>query len=59
MVKAAFKKLALEIHPDKNMEQDEAARRRLQDRFQRAQRAYETLKDPEKRKAYDRGQLMH
>lgn len=58
-IKSAFMKMAMELHPDKNLEADEVTKRRHADRFLRAQRAYETLRDPEKRKAYDRGQLVH
>ena len=57
-VKAAYKRTALELHPDRHVGADEPTRRRLADRFSRAQRAYETLKDPERRKQYDRGQLV-
>ena len=37
---------------------DEDERRRAAERFRRLQVAYETLRDPERRAAYDRGQLL-
>lgn len=40
--------MALKLHPDKNMEDPEAARN-----FQRLNEAYQILSDPEKRKLYD------
>ena len=57
-VKAAFVRTALELHPDRHVGADEPTRRRMADKFARAQRAYETLKDAERRKLYDRGQLV-
>ena len=46
-VKRAYRKLARKYHPDVNKEQGAAAR------FQELGEAYEVLKDPEKRSAYD------
>jgi DnaJ-class molecular chaperone len=57
-VKAAYKRTAMALHPDRHVGADEPTRRRLSDRFNRAQQAYETLKDPERRRQYDRGQLV-
>lgn len=47
-IKKAFRKLARSCHPDVAGDDPEAARR-----FDRVRRAYETLSDPESRKAYD------
>ncbi|HUQ17279.1 MAG TPA: DnaJ domain-containing protein [Candidatus Saccharimonadales bacterium] len=47
-IRRAFRALALELHPDTNREDPEAARR-----FGRIARAYEVLGDLERRRAYD------
>ena len=46
-IKRAYRKLARKYHPDVSSEPD------AEDRFQEVQEAYEVLKDPEKRAAYD------
>ncbi len=48
-VRKAYRKLAREIHPDMNLE-DKSAK----EKFQKVQRAYDVLNDPEKRDMYDR-----
>ena len=48
-VKAAFRKLAKECHPDQNNSDPTA-----EQRFKEANEAYEALKDPQRRAAYDR-----
>jgi len=48
-VKSSFRKLAMELHPDKNPG-DAAA----EGRFKEINEAYDVLKDPQKRGAYDR-----
>eukprot|EP00457_Paulinella_chromatophora_P001594 gb/GEZN01001596.1/.p1 GENE.gb/GEZN01001596.1/~~gb/GEZN01001596.1/.p1 ORF type:complete len:891 (+),score=149.65 gb/GEZN01001596.1/:123-2795(+) len=48
-LKKAFKKLALQYHPDKNPDDEEAA-----ENFVAINKAYEVLNDAEKRQIYDR-----
>ena len=48
-IKAAYRKLALECHPDRNGGCADAA-----ERFKAISQAYDCLKDPQKRAAYDR-----
>ena len=49
VLKSAFRKLAMQFHPDKNPGDAEA-----EAKFKELGEAYEVLKDPQKRAAYDR-----
>src|SRR5687767_11380515 len=48
-LKCAFRKLAMECHPDRN-----GGDTKSEHRFKEINEAYEVLKDPQKRAAYDR-----
>ena len=48
-LKAAFRKLAMQCHPDRHPDDSTA-----EQRFKAINEAYDTLKDPQKRAAYDR-----
>ncbi|MBW1988082.1 MAG: molecular chaperone DnaJ [Deltaproteobacteria bacterium] len=47
-IKAAYRKLALRYHPDRNPDDPEA-----EEKFKECAEAYEVLRDPEKRRIYD------
>lgn len=51
-IKAAYRKLAKELHPDKNKDNPKAA-----ERFSDVTRAYDLLSDQRKRGQYDRGEI--
>ncbi len=48
-IKRAYRRLAIELHPDRNPDDPQA-----EDRFKEASQAYSVLNDVEKRKRYDR-----
>ncbi len=48
-IKASYRKLAMKFHPDRN-----AGCKESESRFKAVSEAYEVLKDPQKRAAYDR-----
>ncbi|KAK4526895.1 hypothetical protein GAYE_SCF29G4813 [Galdieria yellowstonensis] len=51
-VKSAFRKLAMEHHPDR--QRDPMSKQKASERFREIVTAYETLKDPIKKREYDR-----
>ena len=48
-IKRAYRKLAMQFHPDRNVGDTEA-----EEKFKEAAEAYEILRDPDKRQRYDR-----
>eukprot|EP01006_Ploeotia_vitrea_P065884 TRINITY_DN93972_c0_g1_i1.p1 TRINITY_DN93972_c0_g1~~TRINITY_DN93972_c0_g1_i1.p1 ORF type:complete len:542 (-),score=26.72 TRINITY_DN93972_c0_g1_i1:118-1743(-) len=54
-VKAAYRKLALDYHPDRQSGRSEYEKALSTERFQEIGEAFIVLSDPEKRKVYDRG----
>ncbi len=52
-IRRAFRRLAKELHPDLNP----ANRAGTEERFKRVSSAYELLSDPQKRRAFDRGEI--
>ena len=51
-IKKAYRKLAKELHPDKNKDRPDAT-----ERFSKVTRAYDILTDKDKRAQYDRGEI--
>ena len=51
-IKSAYRKLAKELHPDRNQDNPKAA-----ERFSEVTRAYELLSDKDKRARFDRGEI--
>ncbi len=51
-IKSAYRKLAKELHPDKNKDNPKAA-----EKFSDVTRAYDLLSDTQKRAAFDRGEI--
>lgn len=57
-VRAAYRRRALELHPDRQSAKAPRARARAAEEFARVLRAYEALKDPQARALYDAGLIV-
>lgn len=55
-IKKAYRKQALEWHPDKHSDKEESLREEIQKKFHDITEAYEILSDEEMRARYDRGE---
>ena len=51
-IKSAYRKLAKELHPDRNKDNPKAA-----ERFSKVTQAYDLLSDKDKRARFDRGEI--
>ncbi|KAG5452210.1 DnaJ sub C member 7 [Clonorchis sinensis] len=54
-IKQAYKKLALQHHPDRHTHADDATRQEQEQKFKEVGEAYSVLSDPQKRQQYDSG----
>ncbi len=53
-IQKAYRKLARKYHPDLHAEKSDREKDQAKQKFQKIQRAYDVLNDPEKREMYDR-----
>lgn len=56
-IKKAYKKFAIQYHPDKNRHKSEAEQADAEKKFRDLNEAYEVLSDQKKKKMYDSGQM--
>uniref|UniRef100_A0A7S4QD74 J domain-containing protein n=1 Tax=Alexandrium monilatum TaxID=311494 RepID=A0A7S4QD74_9DINO len=56
-IKGAYKKMALQYHPDKNRDKKPDELRAMQEEFEKIQEAYEVLGDRATRRQYDRAKF--
>ncbi|MBR0433564.1 MAG: molecular chaperone DnaJ [Bacteroidaceae bacterium] len=52
-IKAAYKKMAIKYHPDRQGDKSEAEKKEAEAKFKEAAEAYDVLHDPQKRQRYD------
>ena len=52
-IKAAYKKMAIKYHPDRQAGKSDAEKKEAEARFKEAAEAYDVLHDPQKRQRYD------
>ncbi len=52
-IQKSYRKQARKFHPDLHADKDEKEKKRVLQKFQKVQQAYDTLSDPKKRKMYD------
>ncbi|MBR1786006.1 MAG: molecular chaperone DnaJ [Paludibacteraceae bacterium] len=52
-IKKAYKKMALQWHPDRHVNDSEADKKAAEEKFKEAAEAYDVLSDPQKRQRYD------
>lgn len=52
-IKSAYRKLALQYHPDRQTDKSEAEKKEAEEKFKEATEAYSILSDKEKRQKYD------
>lgn len=57
-IKSAYRKLAMQLHPDRQAGKSERERAEAAQQFALLLKAYDTLKDPEQRRLYEAGQLV-
>lgn len=52
-IKRAYKKKAIQYHPDRQGDKSEAEKKKAEDMFRQCAEAYDVLRDPQKRQQYD------
>ena len=52
-IKAAYKKMAIKFHPDRQAGKSDAEKKEAEAKFKEAAEAYDVLHDPQKRQRYD------
>lgn len=57
-IKSAYRRLAMQYHPDRHLTKDAATRAAAEQQFAQLLKAYDTLKDPKQRALYNAGHLV-